>query len=100
MPSNCLTLTNCVYLSLSIHAFLFDALRPESNGPPLVLMGPHAYVAEASADVPKDTIALNGLQRRFAQLSLANKVEVRPCLTGCDILLANHSFFASLLEAQ
>lgn len=43
-----------------------------------MLVGPHAYVAEANADVPQDKVALNGLQRRFAQLSLANKVEVRP----------------------
>ena len=78
MPSNHLALTNRVYLSPSIHAFLLDALGPESNGPPLVLVGPHAYVAETNADVPEDKIALNGLQRRFAQLYLANKVEVRP----------------------
>ena len=61
MPSNRLALTTCIYLSPFIHAFLLDALGPESNGPPLVLLGPHAFVAEANADIPEDKIALNGL---------------------------------------
>lgn len=80
MPSNRLALTNRVYLSPTIYGFLLEALGPQAStaGPPLVLVGPHAYVAEANADVPQDKVALNGLQRRFAQLSLANKVEVRP----------------------
>lgn len=44
----------------------------------MVQVGRHVYAAEGSDAVPDDKIALNGLQRRYAQLSLANKVEVRP----------------------
>ncbi|KAL3823868.1 hypothetical protein ACHAXA_004140 [Cyclostephanos tholiformis] len=80
LPSNRLALTNKVYLSPKVHGYLVEATSPASSpyGGPLVSVGPHVYIAECHASVPDDKIALNGLQRRFAQLSLANKVEIRP----------------------
>lgn len=81
LPSNRLALTNRVYLSPKVHGYLVEAHSSNTNGAnygPLVSVGPHVYIAEANRDVPDDKIGLNGLQRRFAQLSLANKVEVRP----------------------
>ena len=89
LPSNRLALTNKVYLSPQVYAFLLEAQSSTNNGGassasaatsagPLVTVGPHVYIAEGNASVPDDKIALNGLQRRYAQLSLANRVEVRP----------------------
>ena len=90
LPSNRLALTNKVYLSPQVYAFLLEAQSSNNNGGassssaaatsagPLVTVGPHVYIAEGNASVPDDKIALNGLQRRYAQLSLANRVEVRP----------------------
>jgi vesicle-fusing ATPase len=90
LPSNRLALTNKVYLSPQVYAFLLEAQSSNNNGGassspaaatsagPLVIVGPHVYIAEGNASVPDDKIALNGLQRRYAQLSLANRVEVRP----------------------
>ncbi|KAL3774879.1 hypothetical protein ACHAW5_007297 [Stephanodiscus triporus] len=94
LPSNRLALTNRVYLSPKVHGYLVEAIAssssspPSSYGGPLVSVGPHAYIAEGHASVPDDKIALNGLQRRFAQLSLANKVEVRPFAVPATFALA------------
>ena len=76
LPSNRLALTNKVYVAPKIHGYLLDAHGDRGVGP-LVTVGRHVYVAEGHPGVPEDKIALNGLQRRFAQLSLANRVEVR-----------------------
>ena len=63
-------------------------------------VGPHAYVAEANASVPDDKIALNGLHRRFAQLSLANKVEVRPFRPPANYALAAMEIYVDLLQKK
>ena len=102
LPSNRLALTNRVYLSPSIYGHLIEALGPEASaqGSPLVLVGPHPYVAEGNAAVPDDKIALNGLQRRFAQLSLANKVEVRPFRPPPNFALATMEIQVDLLQKK
>lgn len=87
LPSNRLALTNRVYLSPQVFGYLQEAQGPEVAGP-LITVGPHVYVAEGNRDVPDDKIALNGLQRRFAQLSLANRVEVRPFIPPPNFALA------------
>jgi vesicle-fusing ATPase len=98
MPSNRLALTNRVYLSPTIYQFLLEALGADANPThPLVAVGPHAYVAESNPDVPEDKIALNGLQRRYAQLSLANKVEVRPFIVPPNYCLAAMEVSVDLL---
>eukprot|EP00985_Skeletonema_marinoi_P030790 scaffold33893_cov58-Skeletonema_marinoi.AAC.1 len=101
LPSNRLALTNRVYISPSVYSHLVEALGPESaSGGPLVTVGPHAYIAEANAGVPDDKIALNGLQRRFAQLSLANKVEVRPFSPPANYALAAMEVDVDLLQKK
>ena len=99
LPSNRLALTNRVYLSPKVHGHLVEAHSSNTNGGanygPLVSVGPHVYIAEANRDVPDDKIGLNGLQRRFAQLSLANKVEVRPF-----IIPPTSSFALATLEVS
>jgi vesicle-fusing ATPase len=93
LPSNRLALTNKVYLYPKVHGYLVEAAASKSSAPlsyggPLVSVGPHVYVSEGHPSVPDDKIALNGLQRRFAQLSLANRVEVRPAPPGAIAPLA------------
>ena len=82
LPSNRLALTNKVYLSPKIHSYLVEAAQTQgienTSGGPLISVNQHVYIAEGNSSVPDDKIALNGLQRRYAQLSLANRVEVKP----------------------
>jgi vesicle-fusing ATPase len=84
MPSNRLALTNRVYLSPTIYNFLLEALPSSSSSPPLISVNNHVYIAESNPEVPQDKIALNGLQRRFAQLSLAATVEIKPFVPPRD----------------
>jgi len=102
LPSNRLALTNRVYLSPPLFGSLLEALGPESanSSPPLILVGPHTYVAEGNHDVPDDSIALNGLQRRFGQLSLANKVEIRPFRPPPNFALATMEVEVDLLSKK
>lgn len=98
LPSNRLALTNRIYLSPKIHGYLIEAQPSNANYGPLVSVGPHVYVAEGNKDVPDDKIGLNGLQRRFAQLSLANKVEVRPFVVPATFALATLEICVDLLK--
>ncbi|KAL7434531.1 hypothetical protein ACHAXH_005781 [Discostella pseudostelligera] len=113
LPSNRLALTNKVYLSPQVYAFLLEA---NARGPgsdsttattaasgaagPLITVGPHIYIAEGNSSVPDDKIALNGLQRRFAQLSLANRVEVRPFVPPGNYALATLEIKVDLLQKK
>ncbi|KAL9180341.1 hypothetical protein ACHAXT_008311 [Thalassiosira profunda] len=100
LPSNRLALTNRVYVSPKVHGFLLEA-RPDAptNGP-LVSVGPHVYVAEGNPAVPDDKIALNGLQRRYAQLSLSARVEVRPFAPPPNYALATLEVEVDLLAKK
>lgn len=109
LPSNRLALTNKVYLSPKVFAYLIEAAvqQADSNSKsgaisagPLVTVGPHVYVAEGNAAVPDDKIALNGLQRRFAHLSLANRVEVRPFVPPPKYALATLEIKVDLLQKK
>mmetsp|Transcript_24883 Transcript_24883/g.53682 ORF Transcript_24883/g.53682 Transcript_24883/m.53682 type:complete len:754 (+) Transcript_24883:51-2312(+) len=104
LPSNRLALTNKVYLSSKVYAYLVQAAAQqgqESVGPaPLITVGPHVYIAEGNPAVPDDKIALNGLQRRYAQLSLANRVEVRPFLPPPNYALATLEIEVDLLQKK
>ena len=102
LPSNRLAFTNKVYLSPKVYGFLVEAQGPErqSSGAPLITAGPHVYIAEGSPAIPDDSIAFNGLQRRFAQLSLANKVEVRPFLPPPNYALATLDIEVDLLAKK
>jgi len=102
LPSNRLALTNKVYLSPKVHGYLVEAQGPEKigSGSPLIAVGPHIYIAEGNPAIPDDKIALNGLQRRFAQLSLANRVEVRPFVPPPNFALATLEIEVDLLQKK
>jgi len=80
LPSNRLALTNRVYVSPScLRGLIASSNSPESSSSSstwLVTVGPHPYVADAHPTVPDDTVAMNGLQRRFALLTLGSRVDL------------------------
>lgn len=101
LPANRLALTNRVYLSPHNLEALKAAMPPEAAGTmPLVTVGPHPYAAEAHPHVPNDQIALNGLHRRYAQLSLAARVEVRPFVPPPNFALATLEITVDLLAKR
>jgi len=101
LPSNRLALTNRVYLSPKVYGYLVEAQGPEKIGAgPLISVNQHVYVAEANPAVPDDKIALNGLQRRFAQLSLANRVDVRQFSPPPNYALATLEIEVDLLQKK
>jgi len=103
LPSNRMALTNRAYLSPKVYSYLVEAQGPENasaSSGPLITVGPHVYVAEGNPAVPDDRIALNGLQRRFAQLSLANRVEVRPFAPPPNYALATLEVEVDLLQKK
>ena len=80
LPSNRLALTNRVYISkANFQSLQADArLNPEHDSSiVLVTVGPHVYAVEVNNEVPDTEVAMNGLQRRFGQFSLATRVEVK-----------------------
>lgn len=80
LPSNRLALTNRVYISkANFQALQTEArLHPEQNSSIfLANVGPHVYAVEVNNEVPDTEVAMNGLQRRFGQFSLATRVEVK-----------------------
>ena len=102
LPSNRFALTNKVYLSPKVYNYLVEAQGPEvgSTNGPLITVGQHVYIAEGNPAVPDDKIALNGLQRRYAQLSLANRVEVRPFAPPPNYALATLEIEVDLLSKK
>jgi len=104
LPINRLALTNRVYLSPRNLAGLVNSLPPEVQASvgklPLVLVGPHPYAAEAHPKIGEDEIALNGLHRRYAQLSLAARVEVRPFVPPPNFALATLELSVDLLAKR
>lgn len=98
LPSNRLALTNRVYISPNDYRQLSNG---SSNGKTMfVMMGPYAYVAEAHPSVPEEQVALNGLHRRFAQLSLAATVEVRLYSPPADHASASLEITVDLLAKR
>eukprot|EP00522_Entomoneis_paludosa_P007154 CAMPEP_0172448666 /NCGR_PEP_ID=MMETSP1065-20121228/7629_1 /TAXON_ID=265537 /ORGANISM="Amphiprora paludosa, Strain CCMP125" /LENGTH=758 /DNA_ID=CAMNT_0013200223 /DNA_START=22 /DNA_END=2298 /DNA_ORIENTATION=+ len=87
LPSNKMALTNKVYVSTSIMAQMDDLLQQKgvaSIGTKttchLILVNGHPYAVEGHDQIPDDSIALNGLHRRFAKLSIGQAVTI----TGID----------------
>lgn len=84
LPSNRLALTNKIYISPANFAHIAEfyahhKVAPVSGGAHLVLLnGQHPYAVEGHVQVEGDVAALNGLQRRFAKLSLAAPVTLVP----------------------
>jgi vesicle-fusing ATPase len=101
LPSNRLALTNRIYISPAN----LDQIKGyyEKNNVPLGktmlvnLMDKHPYQVEANADVPNDQVALNGLQRRFLQLSLNTVIGLAPFVPSSNIALASLELTVDLL---
>ena len=87
LPSNRLALTNKVYVSPATLSQL--GIRPDKKHP-LVRVGPHPFMLEAHSQVEDGQIALNGLQRRYAQLSSGN-ARCRKVLSSAFQLCLGHN---------
>jgi len=85
VPSNRLALTNKIYISPTnteqINSFYQgQGMEMPVSGYSVILDGLHPYTIEGHPQIPDDTVALNGLQRRFAKLSIAATVTLTPLL--------------------
>lgn len=84
LPSNRLALTNKVYVSTHIHGKIAEFYAKhniesfKSSNTFLISVNGHPFAAEGHPQVEDTQIALNGLQRRFARLSLAAEATVQP----------------------
>jgi vesicle-fusing ATPase len=97
LPTNRLALTNKAYVSPATLSEL--GIRAEKKHP-LVKINSHPYMIEAHPQVEDGQIALNGLQRRFAQLSLATPVSVKYFRTPPTFALASIEFSVDLLAKK
>lgn len=86
LPNNKLALTNKIFCHTSVYDSL-AAFYAKHNVPPIttgskaypiLLNGKHPYIVEGRPDVEPSRVALNGLQRRFAQLSLGLTITLQP----------------------
>lgn len=66
----------------------------------LVEVSGHPYQVEAHPQVPKEQVALNGLQRRFMQLSLNAPVKLNPFVPSSSIALATLELTLDLLAKK
>ena len=92
LPSNRLALTNKIYLSQDnlggIQSY-YDKNNVPQGKSMLVEVAGHPYQVEAHPQVPNDQVALNGLQRRFLQLSLNTPVKLNPFVPTSNLALAS-----------
>jgi vesicle-fusing ATPase len=103
LPSNRLALTNKVYLSqdnLSSIASYYEKNNVPQGKSMLVEVAGHPYQVEAHPQVPNDQVALNGLQRRFLQLSLNTPVKLNPFVPTSNIALATLELGIDLLAKK
>jgi vesicle-fusing ATPase len=99
LPSNRLALTNKIYISTENQTHIANfyaghSVPPLANSQNsfLVALNGHPFAIEGHPQVPNDQVALNGLQRRFCQLSLATGIVITPIqpyppapLAACEI---------------
>ncbi len=97
LPSNRLALTNKVYLNPRTLHGLFTS--PETSAF-IVSVDSHPYIADAHPSVEPDQIALNGLQRRHAQFSLAARVEVFVYNPSPELILSSLEISVDLLSKK
>jgi vesicle-fusing ATPase len=101
LPSNRLAWTNKVYISqdnLSGIGAYYEKNNVPQGKSMLVEVHGHAYQVEAHPEVPNDQVALNGLQRRFLQLSLSTSVKLNPFVPSSNIALATLELAVDLLK--
>jgi len=103
LPSNRLALTNKVYISqdnLTQIAAYYEKNNVATGKTMLVDVNGHPYQVEAHPQVPSDQVALNGLQRRYLQLSLNTQVSIAPFVPSSSIALAALEMTVDLLAKK
>ncbi|KAL3916948.1 MAG: hypothetical protein SGILL_004942 [Bacillariaceae sp.] len=103
LPSNRLALTNKIYLSpdnLSQIASYYEKNNVPQGNSMLVDVAGHPYQVEAHPQVPNDEVALNGLHRRYLQLSLNTSVSLKPFIPPSNIALATLELSVDLLAKK
>lgn len=103
LPSNRLALTNKVYIgqsNLSQIAKYYEQNGIETGKTMLVEVSGHPYQVEAHPQVPSEAVALNGLQRRFLQLSLSTQVSINPFIPSSGMALAALELSVDLLAKK
>ena len=90
LPTNRLALTNKIYISTENMQQMaqfyakhnVESLNSSNSGGSachlVLLNGKHPYAVEGHPAVPNEQVAMNGLQRRFARLSLATAITLQP----------------------
>eukprot|EP00980_Cylindrotheca_fusiformis_P023161 scaffold10199_cov146-Cylindrotheca_fusiformis.AAC.18 len=103
LPSNRLAWTNKVYMNpdnLGQISAYYEKNNVAVGKTMLVDINSHPYQVEAHPDVPSDQVALNGLQRRFMQLSLSAQVSISPFVPSSSIALASLELTVDLLAKK
>ena len=103
LPSNRLALTNKVYISqenLSQIGSYYEKNNIPQGKSMLVDVSDHPYQVEAHPQVPNDQVAMNGLQRRFLQLSLNTPVKLNPYVPKSNIALASLELAVDFLSPK
>jgi vesicle-fusing ATPase len=83
LPSNRLALTNKIYISNSAFgqiASFYQQEQVQGHNHLVLLNGSLPYAVEGHAEILDGQVALNGLQRRYARLSIAAPVTLTPLL--------------------
>lgn len=82
LPSNRLALTNKIFISpdnmTQMHHFFAQHNVEAIGGAHLITLNGHPYAVEGNSGITNEQVALNGLQRRFAKLSLGAAVTLQP----------------------
>jgi vesicle-fusing ATPase len=103
LPSNRLALTNKIYISqnnLAQISSYYEKNNVAVGKSMLITVNSHPYQVEAHPQVPDDQVALNGLQRRFLQLSLNTQVALTPFVPDSSIALATCEFAVDTLAKK
>jgi hypothetical protein len=103
LPSNRLALTNKIYISpenLAQIQSYYDKNNVPVGKSILVTVDKHPYQVEGHPQVPNDQVALNGLQRRFMQLSLNAQVSITPFVPASNIALATLELAVDMLAKK
>jgi vesicle-fusing ATPase len=103
LPSNRLAYTNKIYISPDNTASI-GSYYEQNNIPVgktmLVELNGHPYQVEPHPQVPKNEVALNGLQRRFLNLSLSTAVKINPFVPGPNLALATLEIGVDMLSKK
>lgn len=103
LPSNRLGMTNKVYISQENYNGIAGYYTKNSipvGKSILVEVNGHPYQVDAHAQVPNDQVALNGLQRRFMNLSLSTPVKINPFVPSTTLALATLEIGVDLLSKK